>query len=115
MSIARLHALIEFAKTKNPTYDNTSTIYWCSLEANLFIIVACMPAAHAVLQKGCSIIIGRGGTSGYQSSHRNSYFDDPENRQRSGSSLPFGKISKRMDIEIYGSDRSESDVEPVDC
>ena len=114
VSIARLHALIEFSKTTNPTYDNTPTIYWCSLEANLFIIVACMPAMHAIFRKTFNILGTQTTTDGYGSSNKNSYFG--HDAQRSGGSLPFGKITKSTDVEIYRSarpDRNASDVELV--
>lgn len=118
VSIARLHALIEFSKTTNPTYDNTPTIYWCSLEANLFIVVACMPAVHAIFQKVWKRAFGRNASNGYGSSNKNSYFSN--HGQKSGASLPFGKITKSTDVQIYHSDRvdrsdrSDSDVELVD-
>ncbi|KAF1976590.1 hypothetical protein BU23DRAFT_578496 [Bimuria novae-zelandiae CBS 107.79] len=117
VSIARLHALIEFALTTNPTYDNTPTIYWCSLEANLFIVVACMPSAHAICKKALSMAGSRNTTEGYGSSNKNSYFS--HEGKNSGSKLPFGKISKSTDVQVYHSNplettRSSSDVELVD-
>ncbi|KAF2702972.1 hypothetical protein K504DRAFT_393414, partial [Pleomassaria siparia CBS 279.74] len=116
VSCARLHALVQFAQTSNPTYDNTSTIYWCMIESDLFIVVACMPACHAILHKAW--VRGRS-AAGYDSSaNKDWYFSTEGKKRRSGGSrsLPFGVISKSTDVEVYHSgksNRSESDVELV--
>ncbi|KAF2654289.1 hypothetical protein K491DRAFT_705300 [Lophiostoma macrostomum CBS 122681] len=112
VSCARLHALIQFAATTNPTYDNTSGIYWCMIEANLFIIVACMPAIHAVLHKAW-----RNGTSRNASGKASYINNTSDNRRQKSGSLPSGVISKSTDVKVYHtnrSNRSESDVELVD-
>lgn len=31
--------------------DNVSGLYWCATESNLFTVVACMPALHAIFHK----------------------------------------------------------------
>ena len=83
------------------------------IEANLFIIVACMPAIHAVLHKAWS-----NGTS-RNASGKASYLNgsSENNRRQKTGSLPFGVISKSTDVKVFHthrSDRSESDVELVD-
>ena len=82
------------------------------IEANMFIMVACMPALHAILHKVYS------SGSRATSRQKGSYYQNgsTDRRQKSGS-LPFGVISKSTDVKVYHtnrSDRSESDVELVD-
>ncbi|KFY28609.1 hypothetical protein V493_02837, partial [Pseudogymnoascus sp. VKM F-4281 (FW-2241)] len=72
VSCARLHALIKFAKTSNPTYDNTPTIYWCAIEADLFIIVACMPSIHAAFSRLSPRSDVGDSTAGYDRSDKSS-------------------------------------------
>ncbi|KAF2128980.1 hypothetical protein P153DRAFT_29294 [Dothidotthia symphoricarpi CBS 119687] len=115
VSCLRLWSFVQFAQTQNPTYDNTSGLYWCATESNLFIIVACMPAMHAIMHKALRRI--RGGSSTYASKgqhdvpSRGSYLR--HNSDRRQDSLPFGTIQKSTDVNIYRSERSSSDVELV--
>ncbi|KAI4960096.1 hypothetical protein J4E86_001716 [Alternaria arbusti] len=110
VSCLRLWALVRFDQSSNPTYDNVSGVYWCVTEANLFIVVACMPAMHAIYQhtisRICSISSGSGKSS-YVSS------DDRYRIRRSGHRLSLGGISKVVDIQVKREDFSESDVELV--
>ena len=75
--------------------DNTPEIYWCVTEANLFIVVACMPAMHSIFHKTMPKIFGC------------------DRRERSDVSLAFGVISKPVEVEIQREDRSESDNQIV--
>ncbi|OBT69098.1 hypothetical protein VE03_01397 [Pseudogymnoascus sp. 23342-1-I1] len=114
VSCARLHALIQFAKTSNPTYDNTTTIYWCAIEADLFIIVACMPAIHSALTRIWSPI-DAAKSSGYDRSDKGSYFNRAKRAENSDSTQTFSGISKSTEVNVYHSKRAdESDVELVD-
>jgi len=90
--------------------DNVSGVYWCVTEANLFVVVACMPAMHAIYQHTIPRIynISSGlGKSSYVSS------DDRYRMRRSGHRLSLGAISKAIDIQVKGEDLSESDVQLV--
>ncbi|RVX74306.1 hypothetical protein B0A52_02138 [Exophiala mesophila] len=51
VSIVRLTALVQFATTSNPTYDNVPTAYWSVLEAFVSIICCCLPAIRALLRR----------------------------------------------------------------
>ena len=51
MSIVRLHSLVKFAKTSNPTYDSVATAYWSVLEAFVGIFCVCMPALRRFLAR----------------------------------------------------------------
>jgi hypothetical protein len=91
------------------TDDNTSTIYWCLIEADLFIVVACMPSIHAVFHRMWSRT-PTNTSAGYVGSDKNSYF----NRKKSGSAHPSSGISKSTEVSVYTTKRSEaSDVELV--
>ncbi|KAJ4362069.1 hypothetical protein N0V83_011011 [Neocucurbitaria cava] len=119
VSCLRLWSFVKFAQTQNPTYDNTAGLYWCTTESNLFTIVACMPAIHAVFHKflrqfrESSSFPSKNhyGSRGYDLPSKGSYV-----RQESGkrqNSLPFGTIQKSTDVNIYRTARSSSDVELV--
>ncbi|CAG5181751.1 uncharacterized protein ALTATR162_LOCUS9816 [Alternaria atra] len=121
VSCLRLQAFVQFAKTQNPTYDNTSGLYWCATESNLFTIVACMPAMRSILHKTSRRFrdISSYASKGHYDRDglgKGSYLrHDSEQQQRSRSgSLPFGVISKSTDVNIYYTERSDSDVELVD-
>ncbi|KAF2260003.1 hypothetical protein CC78DRAFT_40896 [Lojkania enalia] len=126
VSCLRLHALIQFDQTQNPTYDNTAGVYWCVTEANLFIVVACMPAMRAILRKVSPTCFGsthdasgyaRNTNSNSKSFGKSYQVSGSDRRQKSAGSLPFGVITKSMDVSVYRSDRSdrsESDVELVE-
>ncbi|PSN65231.1 hypothetical protein BS50DRAFT_496904 [Corynespora cassiicola Philippines] len=120
VSCMRLHALIQFDQTTNPTYDNVAGVYWCVTECNLFIVVACMPAMRPILQRTLPSCFGSfHDRSGYGSSGagKGSGLNSSSRRRNSGASMPFGVIAKSMDVKVYRterSDRSESDMELVD-
>ncbi|KFZ04101.1 hypothetical protein V502_10407 [Pseudogymnoascus sp. VKM F-4520 (FW-2644)] len=114
VSCARLHALVQFSKTSNPTYDNTPTIYWCVIEADLFIIVACMPSIHAALSR-LSSPSDTANSTGYDRSDKSSYFNRSKGLENSGSNETFSGISKSTEVNVYRTERSDaSDVELVD-
>ncbi|KAH8887875.1 hypothetical protein GQ53DRAFT_725610 [Thozetella sp. PMI_491] len=49
VSIIRLRALLIFANSTNPTWDNLSTSYWSTVEVDVGIICACMPVLRLVI------------------------------------------------------------------
>ncbi|KAH6684559.1 hypothetical protein B0J14DRAFT_465132, partial [Halenospora varia] len=49
ISIIRLQALVHFAKSQNPTWDNLNTALWSSVEINVGIICVCMPSLRVLL------------------------------------------------------------------
>ncbi|KAJ4297909.1 hypothetical protein N0V90_005808 [Kalmusia sp. IMI 367209] len=84
--------------------DNVSGVYWCVTEANLFVVVACMPAMRPIFQKILPTVFVRSQVSGYAN-------NDSAYGQKSGNSLPFGVIHKSLDVKVHREDRSESDIE----
>ncbi|KAH7344250.1 hypothetical protein BKA66DRAFT_564146 [Pyrenochaeta sp. MPI-SDFR-AT-0127] len=118
VSCLRLLALVQFARTQNPTHDNTSGIYWSATEANLFIVVACMPALRGILHKAFRRF--RDGSSyaskgqyGSDGPGKGSYLGHNSDRHQKFGSLTFGVISKSTDVNIYRTERSDSDIELV--
>jgi hypothetical protein len=135
VSCIRLSALVQFARTQNPTCmcppqrpsspqplmlcladDNTSAIYWGATEANLFIVVACMPAMHGILHKALRRFrdmssYASKGQYGSDASGKGSYFRNNSNRHQKFGSLPIGVISKSTDVNIYHTKRTDSDIE----
>ncbi|KAM0329437.1 hypothetical protein ACHAQA_004745 [Verticillium albo-atrum] len=65
VSILRLQTLVAFAKTHNPTWDQYEVAKWSTIEINVGIICACMPALRLILVRLFPRIIGstRQGTS----------------------------------------------------
>lgn len=133
VSCLRLWSFVQFAQTKNPTCkcypprsfwlaannlgtdDNTSGLYWCATESNLFTVVACMPAMHAMLHKflrrfresstyASKGYVGEGNSKGSYMRHHS---------DKKTNSVPFGAIKKSTNVDIFRTERSSSDVELV--
>ncbi len=49
MSIIRLQALVTFAKSSNPTWDNFPVSLWSTVEINVGIVCTCMPTLRLML------------------------------------------------------------------
>ncbi|KAJ4296418.1 hypothetical protein N0V90_006463 [Kalmusia sp. IMI 367209] len=118
VSCLRLWAFVRFAQTQNPTYDNTSGLYWCATESNLFTVVACMPAIHAIFHKALrrfrnTSTYASKGQYGSDGPGKGSYLRYNSGRDQKSQSLPFGVISKSTDVNIYRTERSDSDIELV--
>ena len=62
MSILRLQSLVHFSNSSNPTWDQWDVANWSTIEINLGIICACMPAARKILLKLFPQILGTGTT-----------------------------------------------------
>ncbi|KAH6616461.1 hypothetical protein C7974DRAFT_318940 [Boeremia exigua] len=112
VSCLRLWAFVEFAQTTNPTYDNVPGLYWCTTESNLFTVVACMPALHALFHKALRKVRGLSTHTSSDEPSKGSYLRYNTNQRKS--SMPFGAIRKATDVTIYRTERSGSDLELVD-
>ncbi|RSL96757.1 hypothetical protein CEP52_011303 [Fusarium oligoseptatum] len=101
VSILRLQSLIQFAKTSNPTYDNSPAIYWSVLECDMFIICACLPALRSVLSKLAPRFFGTTRKKSYPSGdyYRHEGSNQDSERQVSSHHLrsldSSGKITKK--------------------
>jgi hypothetical protein len=96
--------------------DNVSGLYWCATESNLFTVVACMPALHAIFHKALRKVRGMNsypsrGQYGSEDPSKGSYLR--HNTDQRKNSIPFGAIKKATDVTIYRTERSDSDVELV--
>ncbi|CRK09486.1 hypothetical protein BN1708_002171 [Verticillium longisporum] len=58
VSILRLQTLVAFAKTRNPTWDQFGILTWSTIEINVGIICACMPALRLILVRFFPRILG---------------------------------------------------------
>ncbi|KAJ4382421.1 hypothetical protein N0V86_002756 [Didymella sp. IMI 355093] len=99
------------------TDDNVSGLYWCATESNLFTVVACMPALHAIFHKILRKVRGIGTYAsrtkyGSDGPSKGSYLR--HNTDQRKNSIPFGAIKKATDVTIFRTERSSSDVELVD-
>ena len=79
------------------------------------ILQKALPSCFATVQDRYGASTGNKGSS--SGAGKGSYIRSPDKPAKSSGSLPFGVITKSMDVEIYRTDRSErseSDVELVD-
>lgn len=132
VSCLRLWSFVRFAQTTNPTCrlsfvskrlrltrstdDNVSGLYWCATESNLFTVVACMPAIHAIFHKALRKVrgistYGSRGQYGSDGPSKGSYLR--HNTDQRMNSIPFGAIRKATDVTVCRTERSSSDVELV--
>lgn len=49
VSAVRLRSLVHFANTPNPTWDELGVAFWSTVEINLGVVCACMPALRGIL------------------------------------------------------------------
>lgn len=59
VSLLRLHSLVHFRNTTNPTYDYYSIGYWTIIEINIGIICACMPSIRVLITYFFPQLFGR--------------------------------------------------------
>ncbi len=62
MSIVRLQALVTFAQSSNPTWDNYPVSLWSTIEINVGIICTCMPTLRLMLVRAFPVL---GGSTNY--------------------------------------------------
>lgn len=67
MSILRLQFLVHFATSTNPTWDQWDVSNWSTVEINVGIMCACMPAIRVILVRLFPKILG----STYNTSNAN--------------------------------------------
>ncbi|PSN58562.1 hypothetical protein BS50DRAFT_605556 [Corynespora cassiicola Philippines] len=67
VSILRLHSLIDFAKSRNPTWDQWEATMWSIIEINVGIVGACMPMFRAILARAFPRVFGSTASSPKQS------------------------------------------------
>lgn len=95
--------------------DNTSGLIWCATESNLFTVVACMPAMHAIVRKALRRFravssYASKGQYGSDDRGKGSYLRHGSGWDQKPDAIPFGAISKSTDVNIYHTERSDSDI-----
>ena len=75
MSILRLQSLIHFGNSLNPTWDQSDASQWSTIEINVGIVCACLPALRKILIRFFPSIQGSTArnTSQYQAKYGNGY------------------------------------------
>lgn len=79
VSIIRLSSLVHFANSENATWDEWDVTNWSTIEINVGIICACMPAMRVMLVRFFPKILGSSINTGKQ------YYISSKNRSRSRS------------------------------
>ncbi|KIX01296.1 uncharacterized protein Z518_09021 [Rhinocladiella mackenziei CBS 650.93] len=124
VSVLRLRSLIQFSKTTNPTHDNAPAVYWSVLECDMFIICACMPSTRKFLTRIWPTCFGSTVNQGYYDRAKQvnreglgpnaQYRRQPsgeQHHQQYNASSKGTVILKSIDVDVYRTERSESDVE----
>ncbi|KAL5374849.1 hypothetical protein PMIN06_012375 [Paraphaeosphaeria minitans] len=67
VSIIRLHSLVDFAKSTNPTWDYWAVSNWSTVEINVGIMCVCMPSLRIILVRFFPKVLGtkRSTSGGY--------------------------------------------------
>ena len=75
MSVLRLQSLIHFGNSLNPTWDQTDASNWSTIEINVGIVCACLPALRKILIRFFPSMQGSTSpsTSQYQAKYGNGY------------------------------------------
>lgn len=58
VSVLRLRSLVHFAASSNPTWDQADVVYWSTIEINVGILCASLPALRVILVKIFPAIMG---------------------------------------------------------
>jgi hypothetical protein len=82
-SCLRLKSLVQFAKSLNPTWDNTDAVVWTSLEVTVTVIVLCLPTVRMLCARVAPSIFGttqkstpnKSSNTGVSAARRNKYKD----------------------------------------
>lgn len=97
-SCIRLHYIIQFIATTNPTWDYTDTIIWTTMEINVAIIVSCLPAVRVYFGQLMPRIFGSTmgkSAPGYSSSRGFGSDSKKLPRSKSSSAMPLSEIMSR--------------------
>jgi len=88
VSILRLHTLITFANTTNPTWDEWGVCIYSIVEINVGIICICMPAMRMILMNMFPKVFGTTTLHSRQLSHNHHYNNNTSNN------MPFNSNEK---------------------
>lgn len=71
VSILRLQSLVDYANSDNPTYDQWAVANWSTIEINVGIMCACMPALRGLLVRFFPLVFGSGTNRGTRDEYGN--------------------------------------------
>ncbi|CAK7211440.1 hypothetical protein SCUCBS95973_001116 [Sporothrix curviconia] len=107
VSVLRLQSLLSFANSTNPTWDNYDVINWSTIEINVGVICACLPAARLILVHFFPRVLGSsqryynqyynsgGGPNGNSQANQNSRSGGVNNSRSGGRAIPLVSTSSR--------------------
>jgi len=76
VSILRLQSLVTFATSHNPTWDQWDVSNWSTIELNVGIMCACMPAMRVLLVRLFPKILGTSTNNSYHAKYGNNRSED---------------------------------------
>lgn len=88
VSILRLQSLVSFANSHNPTWDQWDVSNWSTIEINVGIMCACMPAMRVILVRLFPKVLG---TTTNNASYHAKYGNRSQDLVKSGFSGRIGK------------------------
>jgi len=124
VSILRLSSVVQFANSRNPTWDQTNAIKWSNIECSVGIICACLPTLRVILVKFFPALTDTTRKSpsnyGYGSQSGNTRLGRPS-RARSailggqGNMMPPGSIAPNSitctkTLEVHHTDNDETSL-----
>jgi hypothetical protein len=105
VSVLRLQSLVHFANSINPTWDQWAVNVWSTVEINVGIICACMPAIRVFLVHLFPKVLGSTGNTNQQyhakyGSHKASVQAKPSESSKSRGESSLGERNNRNKIAI---------------
>lgn len=103
VSALRLQALVTFASSTNPTFDNFDIQYWSTIELNVGIMCACMPAMRQMLAWVFPVVFSgtRSGGSAANSTQRRRRFNVPRSTYFQGSGDGGSALQRELSKRSY--------------
>ncbi|KAJ5972410.1 uncharacterized protein N7479_002328 [Penicillium vulpinum] len=105
VSILRLNSLIHFASTTNLTWDYVTVGYWSTIECDVGVICACLPAIRSLLRRVSP------GLFGDTAQAKSAYGLNSHSRGTGSQFTPVPVQSKNGDRQFYPLDDVESSDE----
>ncbi|CAI7631360.1 unnamed protein product [Penicillium glandicola] len=104
VSILRLNSLIHFAATTNLTWDYVAVGYWSTIECDVGVICACLPAIRSLLRRVSPTLFGDTAKS------KSSYIMNSHSRGNGSHQFAAGPVqNKSGDGQFYPLDELNSD------
>ncbi|KAF2761220.1 hypothetical protein EJ05DRAFT_483610 [Pseudovirgaria hyperparasitica] len=107
--VLRLHTLVAWASSTNPTYDMVPAAYWSIIEAFVSVICSCLPSFRAWIKRVAPGLLDSAGRSKGYSGYSHGYAKRASERKRFGGDTTLVKSTN-----LGSRDDGASDVELVD-